>query len=75
MNTSQFSRCGTLGGSDHHKREVKNRNPTVSRIDVIDDLNDYKQRCRGDVIVIYLAVLISPYFVIITAMKALLSAH
>ena len=26
----QLNRCGTLGGSDHHKREVKNRNPTVS---------------------------------------------
>jgi len=24
----QLNRCGTLGGSDHHKREVKNRNPT-----------------------------------------------
>ena len=26
----QLNRCGTLGGSDHHKREVKNRTPTVS---------------------------------------------
>jgi len=24
----QLNRCGTLGGSDHHKREVKNKTPT-----------------------------------------------
>ena len=30
--SSSLHRCGTLGGSDHHKREVKNRNPTVSWI-------------------------------------------
>jgi hypothetical protein len=26
----QLNRCGTLGGSDHHKRDVKNTTPTVS---------------------------------------------
>ena len=30
--SSSLHRCGTLGGSDHHKREVKNRNPTVRYI-------------------------------------------
>ena len=32
----QLNRCGTLGGSDHHKREVKNRNPTVG--DLVSNL-------------------------------------
>ena len=33
----QLNRCGTLGGSDHHKKRnanTKNRDPTVSLINV-----------------------------------------
>ena len=28
MRNAQLNRCGTLGGSDHSKREVKNTKPT-----------------------------------------------
>ena len=38
----QLNRCGTLGGSDHHKREVKNRNPTVWDLSLVEPMSCWR---------------------------------